>query len=498
MPRNLNGPVWIGMAVALVLWAVGLAAMLGLPWRGGALLALEAAVLWAFLAALGEAGERSAVQLIFVGSLFIYTLQVLAVRELPQWSDAFPDGVRYDANARGLALHWMGRAASVADCDLRGLRAMGVAQWSPGDTTAYADVLGMSRYLYQAYVAGVYALADGSRTTAVMGNLPFMAGAAAGVYLLARGLFKPGRVAALSVALVVADTNFAVWGSVLLRESLLIFLIVLALLGMVRWVRRGGGAWGSACLALGALGLVALIRFNAVAAFGVAVVGVGLAHWRAWTGRKARWTLAAGGVLLVGVAVLPLGGVWQGSLPAKVIEESWKISRGGTTALNAVSGRWSSEDDATVNGPRQQWMKELRERPLWRNVGTAVWRSFMAPYPWSVFRHGFAGRDFYELMIPGSLLWVGLLPLFFFALATLRLRGDAAALLCVVWLLAEWVIYMIGYGEFSMRQRMMAQPLLWILVALGAHEAVERLPARWRQRWGEYRPWLARALGKQS
>lgn len=473
-------PGWAFLAV-LPIWMGVLATVGDLPAAGVWVLAAEAAGLWFLMGGMAPDTDKQAAQRVFALALLAYTVEILIVRTVPFWSDTFPDSARYDSNARALVLHWRGLPVPAAEFRLYGLEVLGIAHWLPGDDYPYADVFGMSRYLYQLYVAGIYALTGGSRSTAVLGNALFLAGSAAGVYLLAQTLFRKRSITRLATVLMVLDLNFAVFGSVLLREALLIFLIVLALLGFVRLLGGGENRLAGLLSAMGGSILLAVLRFNAVAALAAAGFCVVLCNWKSVPSRFKRLlvSMAALGLLLV-VSILAtpsLKAFWETSLPGQILAENLRISKGAKPTLNAIKGQWSAEDEAHVERSRQRWHRDLREQPAWLNIKEAIWRSLMAPYPWSFIRHGIPGESFYELMIPGSLLWVVLMPLFFFAFVGLRIRGDPAVQFCLVWLLVETAIYIIGFGEFSMRQRMMAQPLLWIFVACGASDLLRRLSA---------------------
>jgi 4-amino-4-deoxy-L-arabinose transferase-like glycosyltransferase len=465
---------WPWALAALAAWAVMLATMARLPDTGVAVLAVEAAGLFLLMRALAPARHRAAVDAIFAVALLAYTLEVLALQSLPAWSDAFPDSTRYDRNARALVLHWQGQAVPTADYLLKGLRFLGVAEWPPGDAYDYTQALGMSRYLYQLLLAGIYALTDGSRTTAVFANVPFLAAAAGGTYLLAYSLFG-GTVARLAAALVVLDTNFAVWGSVLLRESLLLFLVVLAFLSTVRMLKGEGRTAANLAVGSGAIGLLTLVRFNAVAA--LLLAGFAALPARMWLPAIRRLVPALAGLALLGFllarAFPGLAPALENSLPGQVAIENLNILRSGELVLNAATGSDAGRE-VHVNAVRQEWHTALREQPLWLNGLKALTRSLMGPYPWVALTRGLSGENFYELMYPGMALWLLFLPAFLYALWRLPFRDEPALRLCVAWLALVALIYIVGYGQLGGRERMMAQPLLWILAAEGARRLWRR------------------------
>lgn len=468
--RALGGS-GLGLTLAaLTLW-LGLLSRMAEPppLVGFALLLAEAGALLALVRRLAPEAERSTVQALYLGGLLLYTLQTLAIQSCPQWADHFSDSAGYDLGARALLMHWQGEPVPAAAFRLKGLVRIGVEYWPPGDAYRFADVFGMGRALYLIYLAGIYAVTEGSRATAVLGNLPFLAGMAGGVFLLARELSGQRRVALLAAGLVLLDPNFAVWGSVLLRDALIAFLCVLAVLGGVRLARCGLRA-GPVSLVLGALALLAALRFNAVAALTAAGAVAALPRWQRLPQRKTLIALAGLGLaaaLLVAFLPGPRA-AWDASPPGRILHENVQILLGGARVLEAASGQGRAEDDARINAVRRDWHARLREQPLWLNVARAGARTLLGPYPWVALTQGIAGDNFYELMYPGMALWLLLLPGFFYAWWWLPVRDDPAVAFCLAWLLLETAVYIVGYGEFSGRERLMVQPLLWLFAAWGA------------------------------
>jgi 4-amino-4-deoxy-L-arabinose transferase-like glycosyltransferase len=471
--RALSGWSNVGLtAAALALWVGLLSRMVEPPPMAGlALLLAEAVALLGLVRSLAPEAERRTVAMLYLGGLLLYSLQTLVIQSCPQWADHFSDSAGYDLGARALLLHGQGEPVPAAAFRLKGLVRAGIDYWPPGDAYRFADVFGMSRALYLLYLAGIYAVTEGSRATAVLGNLPFLAGMAGGVFLLARELSGQRRVALLAAGLVLLDPNFAVWGSVLLRDALIACLCVLALLGGVRLARRGVQT-GPLGLVLGALAALAALRFNAVAAFAAAGALAALPRWQHVPQRKTLMALAGLGLAAVlAVALLPgPRAAWEASPPGRILHENIQILLGGARVLEAASGQGRAEDDARINAVRRDWHARLREQPLWLNLARSGARTLLGPYPWVALTQGLAGDNFYELMYPGMALWLLLLPGFFYAWWWLPVRRDPAVALCLTWLLLETAVYVIGYGEFSGRERIMAQPLLWIFAAWGAWE----------------------------
>lgn len=440
-----------------------------LPLTGILLLAALAGLMWVLLRAASPRDARSDVDIIFPAALLIFTLEILLVQGFPQWAEERPDATLYHLQAQALVRHWYGETVPVAEFRLRGLLSLGIAEWRPDDAYPYHMVLGMGRNFYQLFVAGIYALTDGSVTVAILSNAVFLAGAAVAAYLLSMSLFGMRLAAALAVLLIVVDTNFAVVGSVLLRDALIVLLVLSGLLGGVRlWRCEGDSRTQWVLLVVSATGL-AVVRFNALAALAIAAATVTMARHRRLVFGRLGLSLVAGGLVAVTLIrfVPALNAYWQESLPGRVVEENLEILVSGTQVLSVAAGGESAGAEASIDSARAKWRSALRENPWWLNLGTAVAKTFLAPNPWHVVKHGFSGRHFFELMIPGTALWILLMPFFFFALWRLYGRKDPAVSFCLVWLFTVALFYIIGYGEFSGRIRVMGEPLLWIFVAYG-------------------------------
>jgi hypothetical protein len=460
--------------LALLIWAARL------PVSGMGLLAAEAILLFWLMRSRANPVDRPVTELLFALALLVYTLEIFLVQSLPAWSDEFPDSHRYDVNARALILHWRGQTVPAADFLLKGLLRQGIDAWLPDADYDYATVLGMGRYAYQLLLAGIYAMTDGSRMTAILANVPLLAGMAAGVYLLSLDVFGRRAGAGLAALLVILDTNFAVWGSVLLRESLMEFLVVLSFLSGVRLLKPRDRRWRELLPGGIALSLLAMVRFNAAGALLVAW-GCAAVFSRPRRSTLTRFAIGAIVLALVGYAaprfVPGLESTLENSLPARIIQENLRIlQQGGQILESAVQGRQDAGE--RVNDVRREWHDALRTQPLWLNALKAITRTLMGPYPWVALTHGIKGDDFYELMYPGMTLWLLCLPAFFHAIRRLPVVGDPVPRFFLVWWVTVASIYIVGYGQFGGRERMMAMPLLWTFAAEGLRLAWSRAVGR--------------------
>jgi hypothetical protein len=484
--RTARLPHRAGFAVpgALALWAGILVWGAGLPPSGVALLSAQALAILLLMRAVAPEADRPTVTGFYLAALLLYTAEALFVQGTGQWEHAHFDSRLYDLNARALAMHWEGGTVPAAEFDLKGLLRNGIARWAPGDAYSYAEVFGSSRYGYQLYAASIYALTGGSTPTAVFGNLPFAAGTAAGTYLLALALFGQRRGALLGAGLVLADPALAVWSAILMRDVMIAFFAVLALLGGTRLLRGRESFGANVALAAGASGILAVLRFNAVAALLTAGLCAALSGRNAAVRRRIVLALAGVGAVVAGLilAVPDFGRSWEQSLPGQMIRENLEIFRKSRLTVEAATGIAGSAPQQKIDVVRREWHAHLRDEPLWVNLARAMARSFMGPFPWVALTHGISGTNYYELLFPGMTLWIAFLPAFLYALWRMPVRGDPAVLFCLAWLATALAIYIVGYGQLDGRNRLMVQSLLWIFAARGTVLMASRWPERFLSR----------------
>ena len=454
---------------SLTTWLLLLSFEARLPSSGVGMLVTEAIALLALMRWRATNTDKPIVEILFFLALPLFTLEILLVQSLPFWSDRFSDSRLYDAHARALVMHWQSQGVPTADFRLKGLIEQGIDTWLPNADFDYATVLGMSRYAYQLFLAGIYDLTDDSRTTAILLNAPILAGTAAGTYLVSREWFGQPSSAALAALLVMIDTNFAVWGSVLLRESLMELLVLLSFLSLIRLLKNKDHRWLEFLVVGPLLFLLAMLRFNAAAALLLAL-GSAIIQRPSLPSLK---SLMIGSILLtlltLATAYLLPKSLGE-SLPGRLVHENLRIFEDGSRlVVSAVLGK--PDNGERVNSVRQKWHEALRNQPLWLNGTKAITRSLLAPYPWVALTHGLKGNNFYELMYPGMTLWLLSLPAFFFALSRLPILNDPSLRLWLIWWITVSIIYIIGYGEFGGRERMMAMPMLWIFAAEGLRQA---------------------------
>lgn len=454
------------VSAGLLLWLAMLVWGANLPGAGVAIMAVQALAVGWLMVSLAMEADRRLVSLLFCAALLLYTAEVLWVQTTEQWTHGVFDTPRYDLNARALAMHWTGQAVPAAAFRLDALAAAGVAEWRPDDTRPYVAVFGFSRYFYQLYVAAIYVLTQGSQATAVFSNLSWAAALPIGAFLLANGLFESRRVAGLAAGLALLDPMPAVWSAILMRDVMIAFLSTLTLAGSVHLLRCRRGRWENGLAIVLAGSLLALTRFNSVAALALGWFSVALPARRA---RHVMLVVTGMGVALFALVqtVPELESRWENSLPGQVLQEGLAIYQKSRVVDAIASGAVGTGPHGRIDAVRQEWYTNLREQPLWINLARAVARSLMAPFPWVALTHGLTGTNYYELLFPGMALWILFLPAFFYALWHAPVRRDPAVRFCLVWLGTVMVVYIIGYGQLDGRNRLMAQPLLWVFAARG-------------------------------
>lgn len=141
--------------------------------------------------------------------------------------------------------------------------------------------------------------------------------------------------------------------------------------------------------------------------------------------------------------------------------------QGSTDTISAHEG------DAGYDETTAKWIQRFRENPVLALIKTVA-RTLFAPYPWVAIYPGLTYTSFSELYYPGNLLWMVFMPAFFIGLVRIGWTKTPSRLFLAAWLFFIVLIYVIFQGEFSTRQRVFLMPLLWIIVAIGINQIIQR------------------------
>ena len=404
--------------------------------------------------------RRQAVAWAFAGMLACL-VKIALLQQAPQWLDIPWDAQKYQANAEALYLHWRGFAVDPETYDLTGYNAgwnnLHGPLWKADAPITYTGVFGTYEWLYASYAAlWQFVTADWVNWTiwshaALAGIFP------AGAFLLSRFLGTSQGAARLAALLVVLDPLTATNAAWLLKDTLVAFLAVLALLAAARLRERPH--WGGALLLGTSLGLLAGGRLVAYLAIAIALLVLIVCLYRA--SKRVAAVAAAGGLCLSLPIVLVLNVVpvqLNPSMAGKAV-----IQRIGaqTQTLRANKGEEGSD------GVVIDWRERLTHDPV-RAVATSISRTLFAPYPWAILKEGLTGSNYIELYYPGTIFWIICLPLTVLGLVAGVARKMAPESLWMLALLAAlWLAYTVFLGEWSTRQRVFMIPVFFAFAALG-------------------------------
>ena len=344
------------------------------------------------------------------------------------------------------------------------------------------DVLS-TRHGYSSLLEGVFWVTGASTWLPRSINVLAGAGAALAAWELARALggLRAARVAGFAVAL---WPSLVVWSSLVLKDSLTLLAVTVALLGIV--IAARGQVLGVG-LALPALAGLEQLRPYAFVLAMFAVAGAAVV---AVIGRQPR-RIGLAAALVASTAVISVAG-GQGLFGATFLdyyvdrdvavqERFNRAKQGGDTAIGTPSelsaierGRGSGEEAAEQQdgGPSEESLRRRSEEGLLDGVPEGVLYGVFGPYPWQ------SGEDAGPLLLAVELpLWylaLGLAALGAVRLGPRRLvRHWTPLLVFALGVLAVIVVYE-GNAGTALRQRGMALPVLLALGAAGLYATTER------------------------
>lgn len=401
-----------------------------------------------------------------VAGMVACLVKIALFQQAPQWLDVPWDALKYQANAEGLHLHWLGYAVDPNVYSLTGYSAgwhsIHGPLWAPDAPISYTGVFGTYEWLYAAYAAlWQFATDDWVRWTiwshaALAGLFP------AAALLLSRVLGASPRASRLAALLVVLDPLTATNAAWLLKDTLVGFLALLTLMAAARLTVQL--RWTGALLLGASLGLLAGARFVAYLAILTALVVLMLTLLKAGR-RQAAGAVLAGACLSLPVLVALNAAPIQFT-PAVAGKSVAQRIGAQTHTLRANRGEEGS-DEVVIN-----WRERLSTDPV-RAVATSISRTLFAPYPWVMWTNGISRSNHIELYYPGTIFWIACLPLTLVGLLTglRRLSPERLAMLTVLAsLLAAYTVFL---GEWSTRQRVFMVPLFFAFAAVG-FDAIRR------------------------
>lgn len=266
------------------------------------------------------------------------------------------------------------------------------------------------------------------------------------VYICSHKMFQNQRVGKISAILVALFPGFVIWSGQLLKDGLIIFLIVLAMIMVLNLQKRF--TYQSVIVLILALSGILSLRFYIFYIMAVAVAGSFLIGLSSSVKTIIRGFVA---LFIVGVALSYLGILQSAGLDFEKYGnlERVQISR-QDLARSAESGYGENLDVSTAEGA-------IAVLP----VGFAY--LIFAPFPWQIsnFRQA--------ITLPEMLVWWGSIPLLLSGLwytIKNRLRDSIPILIFTLLLTIAYSIFQGNVGT-AYRQRAQIQVFLFIFIGVG-------------------------------
>jgi hypothetical protein len=302
-------------------------------------------------------------------------------------------------------------------------------QWLEGhviNPSSY-QYAGSLAFGYQTMVACIFLLTGKSMVAAKLINVLLGTATVLLVGLLSGRLFGMSTMRRAAWLMALIPTSVW-WSAVVLKESLVAFLVMGAMLAFVCWPRRA--AVVTFTLAMGALIVTRSPAALAVTVTVLSALGVGVIQQRRAIDFRAVLTYLAlaCAALLVSLAAISAGH------PVAVLRQ-----------IGYTLGRLGFEQHQGVAG-----------------VAVAIPKSLVSPYPW-VFTQ--ATRTWDRALYPGMWVWYAILPTAMLGLWRLRRRAEVLLFALPVGTLLTFNALTAG---FTFRQRSTVEPFLLLLVVAGA------------------------------
>jgi hypothetical protein len=302
-------------------------------------------------------------------------------------------------------------------------------QWLEGhviNPSSY-QYAGSLAFGYQTMVACIFLLTGKSMVAGKLINVLLGTATVLLVGLLSGRLFGTPTMRRAAWLMALIPTSVW-WSAVLLKESLVAFLVIGAMLAFTYWPRRG--AVVAFALAMGALAVTRSPALLAVTVTVLSALGVVAIQQRRTVDLRVTLTYLAlaCGALLVGFAALSAGH------PETILRQ-----------IGHTLGRLGLERHQGAAG-----------------VAIAIPKSLVSPYPWVFTR---ATRTWDRALYPGMWVWYALLPTAMVGLWRLRRRTEVLLFALPVGALLTFNALTAG---FAFRQRSTVEPFLLLLVVAGA------------------------------
>lgn len=360
---------------------------------------------------------------LFIGALLARLLFGLLVHTLELRSFFGGDAITYDERGFALAEYWWAHDPLPSDIGSR------TANW------------GMDYF-----VAGLYSIFGRNIFLAQCAVAVFGAATPGLVYLCAHEIFHNKRVSRIASLLVAFFPSFIVWSGQLLKDGLVVFLIVLAMITVLELQKRFSYI-AAGLLVVSLFGILAM-RFYVFYMVAVAVVGsfvVGISK----TNRGIVQRMVA--IIVVGVGLTYFGVLRMAEQNLETFGslERVQVSRASLTRT-ADSGFGEEIDVSTTQGA-------ISAIPI------GLIYLMLAPFPWEVSSLRSA------ITTPEVLVWWAMIPVVIMGIVYTVRHRLRAALPILIFSLMLTLAYSIFQGNVgtAYRQRTQIQVFLFIFFAVG-------------------------------
>jgi 4-amino-4-deoxy-L-arabinose transferase-like glycosyltransferase len=417
---------------------------------------LVGACVW-LVAPTGE--KRKTMWLAGLGLVFALG-KIWLFQQAPQWQDINPDSIVYELNARAFALHWQGETILAEDYKLRGFlgnhsRGDAEAEWKQEDVFTWASVIGSTDCIYTIYVALWYWLTEASQGVVIFSNAIWAAFFPAAAFCIALLLGGSRKVAFFAAILALIDPSAGVNASWLLKDTLIGFLAMSSLCGMLRIIREGN--WLLVPYFCVLCALLSVGRYSVF--FGLLCASVLLMAYMVYRRQIKSMRILAFSMLIAWC----LSGVLINMPQALRLDV---LSHASRSFFGAVDVFQRGEGDRNADETTVRWKEDFANDPVVAVV-KSVAHTLFAPYPWVALSPGLNWHSFSELYYPGVVLWIICLPGIFRALLHGVRKRDFVFWLLLLFLASQLAAYTIWFGEWSTRQRVFALPAFFALAAIG-------------------------------
>ena len=393
---------------------------------------------------------------LFAVGFIVSSVWFFAMHFTPQIFDVQSDSLKYIEYSKAISLHWSGKEVYMQEYPLQGLLIRNIEVWQPESSLPIVSVLGTQHIVYHLFLA-VWQTVTADVFWLKAANIPFMAACFPLTLFLASALFAPKhRLVFFPCVLLAFNSAFYALGSVVLRDTIITFLVLLLfafLTSYWRFVRKS--------YLIGIMFVIMIfmgLRYHFGLLFFLAAVGMFLLLYLMPNRKDSRSFFAIRRIKLkfFFIALFSLLGVLMGD----IVLLGWDTILGSFGLALYDGGMANGVANGVANGRV--------------NFFIGIVRTLFAPYPWVAIYPGLTWESYYELFLLGSFIFILFLPVLFIGLHTILQRRLLLQIFILFFIALVAAAYFVAFGEFSTRQRESVMPYLWVVVAFGIKQILDK------------------------